>query len=139
MKHSLIAALLITTISTLTVVSCTKPSSDTDSTAEQTEYYVRYASDGLAGTGILVYNVSYTDETGKKQSFSDMTADSFERVIGPVSVGFEASLRISVANYNDTRTRAARIEVKKGNGPFVVKVEKSGKGYSGVSVSYTIE
>lgn len=123
----------------LCIVACTKADTGEVSTAEQTEYYVKYASDGLNGSGVLEYNVSYTDETGKKQSFSDMTADSFERVIGPVSVGFEASFRISVANYNDTRTRAARIEVKKGNGPFVVKVEKSGKGYSGVSVSYTIE
>ena len=119
----------------LCIVACTKADTGEDSTAEQTEYYVKYASEGLETN----YNVSYTDEKGEKQSFSDLSGETFERVIGPVSVGFEASLRISVANYNDTRTRAARIEVKKGNGPFVVKVEKSGKGYSGVSVSYTIE
>lgn len=119
----------------LCIVACTKADTGEDSTVEQTEYYVKYASEGLSST----YNVSYTDETGKKQSFSDISGETFERIIGPVAVGYEATFRIWVSNTNDTKTRAARIEVKKGNSPFVVKVEKSGKGYSGVSVSYTIE
>lgn len=58
----------------LCIVACTKADTGEVSTAEQTEYYVKYASDGLNGSGVLEYNVSYTDETGKKQSFSDMTA-----------------------------------------------------------------
>ena len=98
---------------------------------------MKYASDGLGGTGIYVYNVSYTDEKGATKSFSNMTSDSFERIIGPVSVGYKASFRIWVANMNDTRTRAARIEVKKDDSPFAVKVEKAEKGE--VSVTYTIE
>ncbi len=119
----------------LCIVACTKANTGDDSTDGQTEYYVKYASEGLSTN----YNVSYTDETGKKQSFSDLSGETFERVIGPVSVGFEAAFNIWVSNTNDTKTRAARIEVKKGNSPFVVKVEKSGKGSSGVSIKYTIE
>lgn len=124
----------------LCVTACSKNPIESGSSEKQTqsEYYVKYVSDGLNGNGIYAYNVSYTDEKGAKKTFSNMTSDSFERTIGPVSVGFEASFRIWVNNTNDTRTRAARIEVKKDNNPFVVKVEKSGTG-GGVSVSYTVE
>ena len=121
------------------VVACSKNSPEDDSSVKQSEYYVKYAAEGLGGSGIYEYNVRYTDEKGEVKSFSNMTSDSFERIIGPVSVGFEASFRIWVANTNDTRTRAARIEVKKDNNPFVVKAEKSGRGSGGVSVTYTIE
>ena len=104
----------------------------------QSEYYVKYASDGLGGNGIYQYNVTYTDEKGEPKTFSNMTADNFERTIGPVSVGFKASLSIWVDNTNDSRARAARIEVKKDNNPFVVKAENT-NAKGGVSVSYTIE
>ena len=124
----------------LCIVACSKTPTESDSSEKQaeSEYYVKYASDGLGGSGIYEYNVSYTDEKGEQRSFSNMTADSFERTIGPVSKGFKASFSIWVANTNDTRTRAARIEVKKDNNPFVVKAEQAKKG-GGVSVSYTIE
>lgn len=125
----------------LCIVACSKTPAESDSSEKQaeSEYYVKYASDGLNGNGIYAYNVSYTDEKGEERSFSNMTADSFERTIGPVSKGFKASFRIWVANTNDTMTRAARIEVKKDNNPFVVKAEQSNRGYGGVSVSYTLE
>ena len=136
---SIIASLLFAF--PLCVIACSKSATESDSSEKQTdsEYYVKYASDGLNGNGIYEYNVSYTDEQGDNKSFSNMTSDSYERIIGPVPAGFEASFRIWVANTNDTKTRAARIEVKKDDGPFVVKVEKSGKGFGGVSVTYTIE
>lgn len=121
--------------------ACSINPAEGDSPEKQTqsEYYVKYASDGLGGTGIYVYNVSYTDEKGEDKSFSNMTSDSFERIVGPVSAGFEARFRIWVANTNDTRTRAARIEVKKDNNPFAVKAEKTGTGFAGVSVTYTVK
>ena len=123
------------------IIACSKSPnpSESDAPEKPSEYYVKYASDGLNGNGIYAYNVSYTDEKGEERSFSNMTSDSFERIIGPVSMGFKASFHIWVANTNDTRTRAARIEVKKDNNPFAVKAEKTGKGSGGVSVSYTIE
>ena len=125
----------------LCTIACSKTTTENEQEVNkpESEYYVKYASDGLNGNGIYAYNVSYTDEKGEERSFSNMTADSFERTIGPVSKGFKASFRIWVANTNDTMTRAARIEVKKDNNPFVVKAEQSNRGYGGVSVSYTIE
>ena len=122
----------------LCIAACTKDNTGGNSTANQTEYYVKYASDGLDGNGIYQYNVSYTDEKGEQKSFSNMTADNFERIIGPVSVGFKASLHIWVNNSNDSRARAARIEVKKDSNPFVVKAENASERV-GVNVSYTIE
>ncbi len=128
--------LLLLVVLPLCVTACSK---SPEGTGSQSEYYVKYASDGLDGRGIYAYNVSYTDENGKTNSFSNMTSDSFERIIGPVSPGFKASFRIWVANTNDTKTRSARIEVKKGNDPFTVKAEKTGKGSGGVSITYTVE
>ena len=133
---------LLLVVLPLCFTACSKGTTDNAPSADpkeesRSEYYVKYASDGLGGTGIYVYNVSYTDEKGATKSFSNMTSDSFERIIGPVSVGYKASFRIWVANMNDTRTRAARIEVKKDDSPFAVKVEKAEKGE--VSVTYTIE
>lgn len=128
--------LLLLVVLPLCITACSKSSAES---GNQFEYYVKYASDGLDGRGIYAYNVSYTDENGKKNSFSNMSSDSFERIIGPVSAGFKADFRIWVANTNDTKTRSARIEVKNGNDPFTVKVEKTGKGSGGVSVTYTIE
>lgn len=122
----------------LCFTACSKSNAGSDTPDGQSEYYVKYASDGLGGTGIYQYNVSYTDEKGEQKTFSNMTADNFERTIGPVSVGFKASLRIWVNNTNDSRARAARIEVKKDNNPFVVKAENATQK-GGVSVSYTIE
>lgn len=124
----------------LCIVACSKTPAESGSSEIQaeSEYYVKYASDGLGGNGIYEYNVSYTDEKGEQKSFSNMTSDTFERIVGPVTLGFEASFRIWVANTNDTRTRAARIEVKKDDAPFAVKAENTGKGFGGVSVSYTI-
>lgn len=125
----------------LCFTACSKSPADNEAPVypQESEYYVKYVSDGLGGNGIYQYNVSYTDETGKNQSFSNMTSDSFERTVGPVSVGFQASFRIWVDNSNDKRTRAARIEVKKDDDPFTVKAEKTGTGQNGVSVTYTIE
>ena len=122
----------------LCFTACSKTPSESNPPDSKSEYYVRYASDGLGGSGIYVYNVSYTDETGKQKTLSNMTADNFERTIGPVAVGFKASFSISIANTNDTRSRAARIEVKKDDGPFVVKAENA-SARGGVSVTYTIE
>ena len=119
-------------------ISSCSPIENVDSD-KQSEYYVKYASEGLIGTGRYEYNVSYTDETGTKKSYRNMSGDSFVRIIGPVSVGFKASFGISIDNTNDTKARSARIEVKKDDNPFVVKVEKTEKGYPGVGVSYIIE
>ena len=128
---------LLLTVLPLCFTACSADN-ETPANPQESEYYVKYASDGLGGNGIYQYNVSYTDEKGEQKTFSNMTADNFERTIGPVSVGFKASLRIWINNTNDSRARAARIEVKKDNNPFVVKAENATQK-GGVSVSYTIE
>ena len=109
----------------LCFTACSKSPADneTPEKSRESEYYVEYVSEGLGGNGIYQYNVTCTDEKGEQKSFSNMTADNFERTIGPVSEGFKARFRIWVNNTNDSRARAARIEVKKDDNPFVVKAE----------------
>ncbi len=122
------------------IIGCTNPEPGPNDNNQdvEVEYYVKYASDGLNGNGIYAYNASYTDETGKNRTLSNQSADCFERTIGPVKYGFKAHFEIHVDNSNDTRGRAVRIEVKKGENPFVVKAENS-TSRGGVGVSYTID
>lgn len=136
MKRSRFAINILLSFFILSLSSCTKPENNTD--IQEVEYYVKYASEGLNGNGIYAYEASYTDETGKQRTLSNQSADCFERTIGPVKYGFEARFSISVKNTNDTRGRAARIEVKKGENPFVVKAERSTER-GGVGVTYTID
>ena len=93
----------------------------------------------------LVYDLNTTDTNAKFQDY-DGTTSNANKVYTLTDSGdaSEFAGRINSiytvgTEINDTKTRAARIEVKKGNSPFVVKVEKSGKGSSGVSIKYTIE
>jgi len=99
-------------------------------------YYVKYASNGLEGT----YSAHYTSEDGKSIGLPNIKGADFERTIGPVSKGFKAQFSImSTLNYT---TVSVRIEVKKGNEPFIVKKEavrtSSGSACS-CGVEYTIE
>ena len=120
------------------VISCTptNPSNTEPKETAEDVYYVKYASNGLEGT----YSASYTDENGKTVNLSNIKGADFERTIGPVSKGFEARYQVmSTLNYT---TVAVRIEVKKGDDPFVVKKEavNTSKGYAcSCSVSYKIE
>lgn len=98
---------------------------------EEEQYYVKYIGDSISGQ----YSVSYEDTKGTV-TLSDQREAKFERTVGPVSKGFKASLRITCGYYMPP---TVRIEVKKGNAPFVVKAEKVGSGYVGASVSYVIE
>lgn len=118
--------------------SCTPNLVEDNENTENTEevYYVKYASNGLQGT----YNASYTTEKGTSVGLTNIKGEDFERTIGPVSKGFVASFHImSTLNYT---TIAVRIEVKKGNDPFIVKkeaVHTSSGSAAYCGVSYTIE
>lgn len=124
-----IMAMLISCVPSLTI------NDDTSETQEDV-YYVKYASNGLEGT----YSVNYTSEDGKSVSLDNIKGADFERTIGPVSKGFKAEYSVrSTLNYT---TVATRIEVKKGNEPFIVKKEavNTSSGYAcSCGVTYTVE
>lgn len=123
----------------LSAWSCSKESpvaSDDPTEKVEDVYYIRYASNGLEGT----YSANYTSEKNESVSVPNIKGADFERTIGPVSKGFKASFGIrSTLNYT---TVAVRIEVRKGNEPFMVKKEavNTSNGYAcSCSVSYTVE
>lgn len=128
--------LVSVTVATLMVLSsCTKGTQPEEGEPEATaevEYFVKYVSNGLSRR----YNVNYTDANGANVSLRDIAGENFERTVGPVSKGFKAFFSIQ----GDYLNPAVRIEVKKGNNPFVVKAESASYSSSvGASVSYTIE
>ena len=130
-------AFILIAIACLGMLSCVPYSINVDDGGDEsgaTEYYVKYASDALGTT----CTISYTDESGKNVHLSNIGGDKFERIVGPVSPGFEASFSVNPNLYSAYVN--ARIEVKKGNKPFVVKAEgySSSQG-SGVSVKYTVK
>ena len=111
-------------------LGCSKDSqlgtpSDNGDTLEDI-YFVKYVCDKAYGTA------RYTNEEGKSvTSPSVYNGGSFERTIGPVAKGFKSS--VTVDRGTGVRDLAVRIEVKRNDEPFVVKVE-------GIcSVSYVIE
>jgi hypothetical protein len=122
----------------LTASSCSKENTVDCNFPETPDavYYIRYASNGLEGT----YSADYTSENNETVRLSNIKGADFERTIGPVSKGFKANFGIrSTLNYT---TVAVRIEVRKGNEPFMVKKEavSTSNGYAcSCSVSYTIE
>lgn len=96
----------------LVCIACNKYTSPT----EDVDYYVKYSiSDGSSG------KVTYKIENG-----ATTTVDGVSLTVGPVKKGFEASITITPA-INPTSyykpTANGRIEIKKGDTPFVVKKE----------------
>lgn len=104
-------------------------------------YYIKYASDGFASYN--KYVVSYTDETGETVRLSDFRGDDFERTVGPVSKGFKAEYSVTCTSSQYTNIAIGlRIEVKKDDGPFVVKKDavKESIGFDcTATLSYTVE
>ena len=120
------------------ITSCTKPSEynssvepdGKDNVQEKVEYYVRYCFDSSTGR----FDISYTDVDGKGIYLSNVVAGpNFERTVGPVEKGFTASLYVKSTTGGDQFN--GRIEIKKGEAPFVVK--KEGNTY--YTIKYTID
>ena len=126
--------LAATMVSFLLIHSCSKGSQPEESGqgthVENVDYFVKYVSNGLRNR----YDASYQD-VGKMVSLRDIAGESFERIVGPVSKGFRASFTIQ-SNYVSP---SVRIEIKRGDDPFVVKAETVGTPAAGASVSYVIE
>ncbi|HAC40558.1 MAG TPA: hypothetical protein DCF48_03175 [Rikenellaceae bacterium] len=97
----------------------------------ETEYYVKYAAEGYREY------VIFTNEAEEAITFSHNSSEPFERVIGPVRAGFKAYIQVGIDSNNNTKTQSARIEVRKGDSPFVLKAENS--GVRRVITRYTIE
>ena len=122
MKNLLIAFFLCSLM-----LSCEKTCPNTtnyDIKEKQDTYFIRYISDRAIGI------ISYTTEDRSRQSLTTNSYTKFERTIGPVYAGFSCSFTIEGTGIRDI---PVRIEVKKNEEPFVVKVE--GIRY----VSYKIE
>ncbi len=117
-------ALLILLISLL--VGCKKQDN-----VDETEYYVRYAAEGRREF------VIFTNEAGEAITLRHNSSDPFERVIGPVRAGFQAFILVGIDSNNNTQTQSARIEVRKGDSPFVLKAENT--GVRRVTTRYTVE
>lgn len=103
-------------------------------------YYVKYVSSGFRSS--YNYDISYADENRKGVSLRNYKGEDFERIIGPVSKGFSAqhSIRGSYA-LNVQHTINLRIEVKQGDGPFVVKkdVARTLSDYVTQTIYYTVK
>lgn len=114
-------------IAALTTIGCGKSGLDANGCRDdvKSEYYIRYCAERALGV------VSYSNTTGTTTlNTGQSTISKFERTVGPVSKGFSASFSI------DTGTETVmplRIECRKDDGPFVVKVESNNRA------SYVIE
>lgn len=129
---------LLFVIATFVIFSCTpetiyvgsESNSDNEGDIAKAEdvYFVRYAAEDAGAY------VTYTREDGKNVSVADASTDNgtFVRTVGPVYKGFSCTFRVDrgPSDYYDI---PMRIEVKRNDEPFVVKVEGHGM------VKYTIE
>ena len=114
------------------VLACSKVSSSstsdtnpTSATNSEDVFFVRYI-------GKSAPMVTYTNEKGGKISLTNPSTEDgvFDRTIGPVYKGFSCTFSMDTG----TGTKLpVRIEVKRNDEPFVVKVEGNNR------VSYIIE
>ncbi len=112
-------------ISLITVLACSPEATQPTTDETQDTFFVRYI-------GKSAPMVTYTNEEGKRISLTNPSTEDgvFERIIGPVYTGFKCSFSMDTG----TGTKLPlRIEVKRNDEPFVVKVEGNN------SISYTIE
>lgn len=108
-----------------TALGCTPESISTSNKSDDI-FFVRYVSDK---PGAIVY---YTNELGENIRTTGAAGNGvFERIVGPVYKGFQCSFRMD--NGTGINNQPLRIEVKRNDEPFVVKVEGT------ASVKYTIE
>ena len=116
-------------IGIITLIGCNNDNLNlpNDKDGKENVYFVRYISDKPIGTA------SYTNEEGKTITIRNVTGTNgvFERTIGPVYSGFKCSF--SMDRGTGINDLPVRIEVKRNEEPFVIKVEGTHR------VTYTIE
>ena len=116
-------SLLLAFLCTLVFSSCEKPNNEgpIETPEDNSFYYVKYETVSYSGTNSITVNT----DTGKK-SYSLGPHKAYSETFGPVSKGFEASIKSQASI-------TTRICISKNNGPFALKAE--GRG----TASYTID
>lgn len=108
-------------ISTLFSISCNDDDDNESLPAVVDEYYIRYeASASTSRFGDL--DVIIATETSPSLSINITKPSSWETIIGPVSKGFNARIRVTNPGLVDGQlVLNAAIYVSKNNGPFALK------------------
>ena len=121
--------IILFVVSIITLMGCNDSNLNITDNKDVKEnvYFVRYISDNPIGTA------SYTNEEGKTITIRNVTGSNgvFERTVGPVYSGFTCSF--SMDRGTGVYDLPVRIEVKRNEDPFVIKVEGLYR------VRYTIE
>jgi len=97
------------------LISCEKTGVENkDDNESQVEdvYFVKYRTDRVVG------NLFYTNEEGKSVEIKSYSG-AFERIVGPVNLGFQASISLPSSNV----AVQTCIEVRKNDQPFLVRAE----------------
>ena len=110
--------------------SCEESNNEYIETPEDNaSYYIKYE----ASSRHYLNSVTVNTDKGK-QTFSAKTTTKYSEIFGPVSRGFEASIKFNVSVTGTAGlTNTTHIYVSKENGPFALKAS------GGTSASYTID
>ena len=117
----------------ITLIGC---SDDSDMVADS--YYVKYVVDGTK-VQKLPLEVSVKSKSNTNLDFEiDQSDIHWEKVIGPVRKGFEASMEVS--NPSGKQIIHSEIYVKKNNGAYLLKVRDDRYEWrSNLEIDYTID
>ncbi len=116
MKRFLLSLSLCFCVFILT--SCEEPNNGSIGTPEDSSfYYIKYEVESYSGTNVVTINT----DTGEER-FSLRPNRSYSEIYGPVSRGFEASIK-------NQASITTRIYVSKNNGPFALKANGEGSAF----------
>ena len=103
------------------------------------EYYIKYAVGVESGrVSNVPIDIEIINEYGDKVSYSD--TDTWNITVGSVEDDFTASLSIELGQFAGDATLTANIQVRKNDGPFVVKASgESADLNDPVQIDYTID
>ncbi|MDE6338990.1 MAG: hypothetical protein K2K97_04285 [Muribaculaceae bacterium] len=117
----------------LLMVGCSGNTDEPKSSAENTEYYVKY--EAVVTSRYITNNISYT-VAAENQNKTFQSGKTFSETFGPVRKGFKASITANATNLSIADCSVS-IYVSRGSEPFALKANKSGGRL--VSTSYTID
>jgi hypothetical protein len=144
-RYKLRTVILMGMLALISSISCSK---EDKPETEAKIYYVKYeVSSSTPYIGKLDVTVTAEDgnysiaEGSYTRKFIIDTHSSWEAVIGPVSRGFNAHLKVSIDDYyNVSPSLYTQISVSKDSGPFVVRqIDGSDEPRRSVDISYTLQ